>query len=234
MSKKKYASLNIMVPNARLSFPAIAQTEEVKDSTNSKPYWGGGIILDPEVEPRHGPILKAISKFIKDAAIELWGRPDHPKAKDHPVKFICKGEDKVNMEGQVYTGCESPTSYYVTFRGDGTKPRNFAVFSQDKEEISDDEERMQKLFYSGANVDVMLNLWVQDDTNGRVPRCGFKGIRFRKHNEPFGSSKAKADDFEDLDDDDVMGDEEEEIYSAPKAKKKSAPVVDYDEDEEEM
>lgn len=209
MADKKYPVLDILLNNVRLSFPAIVEPQTVKSNETAKPYWGGGAILDPAVDPRHKEYILQIRKYLKEMDQMLWeGKPASKKAL-HPMICFGKASEKMNSDGQLYAGCDSPTAYYVTFRGDGTKPRGFSVMDRDKKNIENDPQRMTELFYGGANVDVKLNFWVQDDANGRVPRCGFKGIRFRAHNEPFSGHKASANEFEDLDDEDdqIFGDE---------------------------
>ena len=96
------------------------------------------------------------------------------------------------------------------------------------------------LIYSGAYVNISMDVWAQDNKFGKGVRAGLVAIQFVKHGESFGgAASATSDDFEDIgfdEDDDAFGfDEDDDAFGGEEGfedeapKKKSKPQGTYHE-----
>lgn len=77
------------------------------------------------------------------------------------------------------------------------------VIDRDKSILVEEDERI----YSGCYVNVTLEVWIQNNSWGKRANCNLLAVQFAKDGDAFGAggSSGSADDFDELEDDDMLG-----------------------------
>ena len=188
----------IRIDNVRVSYPAFGnQKEQEDDNGGTTKSWGGVAMLS-----------KATHIAAKDAFIGILnGITDKEKVKIAPeFRCIKNGDDKDKEEYENH--------WLINFND---KKRRPAVRDEhgrlmiDPERAHDHEyvegalSTIDETFYGGCWISVLLRPWY---FNGKTktstktfPKrlcCGFTGVKFTKHDKPFGQGR--------VDDSDAWGD----------------------------
>jgi len=199
MTNKTEAPIGrMMIKGARLAFPNVFTPQ----STNGgKPRYTCTLILEGE-----HPQLAAVDKTIKAVAKAKWGERagkiyEGLKAKDN----LClhDGDTKAEyegFEGNVFISCAAP---------EGGRP---TVIDADKTPLTEKDGKI----YAGCYVNASIEIWAQDDANGKRINARLRGIQFYRDGDAFGGGRpADADEFDDVsdgaDDDAPWGDDEDSL-----------------------
>jgi hypothetical protein len=172
--------MKISLKNVRLAFPALFEAKAV--NAGDKPAFGASLIL-----AKNDPQVKAINDAIDAAAQAKWG------AKAGAVLKELRGKDKVCLHDgdtkATYAGFEG--NMFVSARN----PARPTVVNRDKTPLTEQDG----VVYAGAYVNVVLELWAQDNNYGKRVNATLMGVQFFKDGEAFtGGGVADADDFDDL------------------------------------
>lgn len=181
--------------NVRLSFPAVFQvakfrggpSTEAQGENQTAPKFEATLLLDKTEDANQ---IKLIKQHTKAALIEHFGSESKiPKAILLEKNYCLRDGDNVDYDG--YAGHMSIKA------ANKVQPR---LMDRDKSIVTSESSG---LLYAGSFVDVVLKLWVQDNSYGKKVNCNLLALRHRTHGEPFGAGGVPdgvEDMFEDLDD----------------------------------
>lgn len=190
--------MKIQLKMARGAFLKLTKPEKVNGQGN--PKFSGAFILEADSEFYDENIAK-IETAIEAVANEKWGKkaPDMLKSLKSQNKLaLHDGDTKAELDG--YAG-----NMFVNASAEAAKPpvlvdqyRNVVSRQANEDGVAPSDT----LFYSGCYVNVILNIWAQDNEFGKRVNASLSGVQFAAHGTPFGgSAPAAADEFEMLDED---------------------------------
>ena len=178
-------AVRILLQNARISFPNVfAPKINVNDSGVSSARFGAALII-----PKNHPQIPDIQKALKDVAIDKWGEvkgAELYKSLSAGDK-IClhNGDGKTQyqgFEGNLFVSANSPTKPMV-------------VDSDKRTPLSPQDGRP----YAGCYVNASIEIWAQDNKNGKRLNAKLLAVMFVKHAEPFaGGGFASEEEFDSL------------------------------------
>ena len=163
-----------------ISFPAVFQPKAVNDGS---PRYGCNILLEPD-----DPQVKEIKAAILEAAREKWGQKAEKVVKQlEKQDRLCLHDgdtkDYAGYEGKVFLSCASKI-----------RP---TVVDRRRNPISEEDG----LIYAGAVVNVLADIWAQDNSYGKRVNAGLAGVQFVEHGEPLAGGKpAEPDEFDEFED----------------------------------
>ena len=166
--------------NARFAFPAVFEPKAV--NAGDKPAYSGTFII-----PKNHPQIAELEKAIAATADEKWG------AKGPAMLKTLKAGDKTALHDgdskSQYAGFEG--NYFVSARN----PVRPTCVDADKTPLVEADGRL----YGGAFVNVVLELWGQDNAYGKRINATLLGVQFYRDGEAFsGGGSASQDDFDDV------------------------------------
>lgn len=216
----------------RLAFPSLWEPSSVN---NGPEKYRARIIIDPS-DPWGKKAVRAIDAARDEVAKAKW------KGKAAGIMEANKGDknketwfksDYRSSEGEVLDGFEG--MYHLSTLSDGQP----TIIDADRTELTKRDGRP----YSGCYCVFKVDIWPQDNSNGKALRAQLMGVQFWKDGPGFGGGgkKAKADEFEDLSAEDDEDEDtprantsarrprdEDEDEPAPKPKKRAPPPEDDD------
>lgn len=169
-------STEIKIKNARLSFPSLFK----KAMFDGKEGKFEATVLFPKTDKvTYGAIMSAIEACKTDNKLKV--------ANDK--LFIQDGDDK-DYDG--YAGMWAVKA---------SSSKRVPIFNRDRTPIVEEDE----IIYAGCYVNVIIDCWAQNNQFGKRINSNLLGVQFVKDGEPFadGARVAKADDFDDIDDDEL-------------------------------
>ena len=187
--------MKLTLKNATLSFPSLFTPETYQ---GQNPRFRADVILN---EDHVNAVKTTIHKVVADVAgdkAEAVIKRLQTDAKRFPLR---DGDNKVNSDGEIYAGYEG--KQYVAASAKENKPPK--LYSRYK-----GVEPKEVDFFSGAEADVILDVWFQDNKWGKAVNITLLGVRATGGGTPLGGSGASAseDDFDfeeqpasDIDDD---------------------------------
>lgn len=202
----------------RLAFPRIWNPEKVNGEGDPK-FSCVGIINpnDSKVTDPKAPgynrnkdgltNVELLDKVIAETAKAKW------PAKGELLAHMQKPEEdrvcfrkwpKRNGDGEVFSGFEG--MYFISASGAG-RP---TILNWDKTPLQEKDGKP----YGGCFVDLVLDIWPQENKHGKRINAELKGVRFRGDGPAFtGGAPASADDFDDLaqQDNPVSGEEGDDL-----------------------
>lgn len=186
--------MKVVITAARLSFAHLFTPQKSTDG-NSENYNCTGII-----EPGSAN-AKNLAAAVEAVAKEKWGaKAPAILAELRKKDKVCfREEEKKNQSGDVYSGFED--MYWVSC-SDKVRP---TVVDRDKSPLTAADGRP----YSGCYVNLILDIWPQDNTHGKRINASLKGVQFVKNGDAFsGGAPASADEFDVVDapEDDTVDD----------------------------
>lgn len=206
----------------RLAFPSLWTPSSINGGPEK---YRARVIIDPNEKAFGKPAVKLLDETYLAVAEAKWQK------KGAGILAATKGDknkgswfksDYINPDtGEAYDGFED--MYHLSALAD-VQP---TILDADRTELTKRDGRP----YSGCYCVFKLDIWAQDNTNGKAVRAGLAGVQFWKDGDNFGGGvKAKVEDFEDLSD---QGDEPEadDEKPAPKAKAKPKPSAADDADD---
>lgn len=172
---------NIQLKNVRLAFPSLFKKAVFQGDVTK---FEASFLLDKDTQSDQIKILEdAIAAF----ELETFGKGNIPKA----LKRTCL----VDGDTKDYDGYAN----HMAFKAGST--RRPLVLDTDKTALVEDDEKMLE---GGCYVDAIVSLWYSDHPKGGKQILGnLSGVRYRSAGESFGASGASADDFDDVEDDDL-------------------------------
>lgn len=180
--------MKIHLKGVRIAFPELFEAKTVNGE--GEPAFSAAALL-----PRNHPQIKEIEAAQEEVGKAKWG-PKWPA-----VKKEAAAKDKLALhDGDTkasYAGYEG--NWYVNARNK-TRP---TVIDRDRAQLTAQDGRP----YSGCYVNMIVELWAQDNNYGKRINATLSGVQFLKDGEPFtGGRPAGADEFDDLSN---QGEEEE-------------------------
>lgn len=161
-----------MIKNVRLSFPSIFQ-RAVFDGQEGK--YEATVLIDKNDTKTKKILDKAIAEAIAEANIKV--------ASD---KRCLKDGDESDYDG-----------YEGNWSLKAANSKRPTVLNRDKTPLTEDDE----VLYAGCYVNVVIDLWVQNNKFGKRVNANLYGVQFVKDGEPFGMGPIDVtDDFDDLED----------------------------------
>jgi hypothetical protein len=162
----------MMIKNVRLSFPSIFQ-RAVFDGQEGK--YEATVLIDKNDTKTKKILDKAIAEAIAEANIKV--------ASD---KRCLKDGDESDYDG-----------YEGNWSLKAANSKRPTVLNRDKTPLTEDDE----VLYAGCYVNVVIDLWVQNNKFGKRVNANLYGVQFVKDGEPFGMGPIDVtDDFDDLED----------------------------------
>lgn len=174
--------MKIRLENVRSAFPVFFTPRAADPAKPNDLSFSGAFIFGPD-----HPARKAVSDGCVALANETWGTkaPDILKglvANDRLA--IHKGDTKAQYEG--YAG-----NYFINTRN---KARP-TVLDRNKSPLVEADGKP----YAGCFVNVVVELWAQDNKYGKRINASLMGVQFFADGDAFsGGGVADADDFESL------------------------------------
>lgn len=182
--------MKIVLKNVRLAFPELWEAKAVDGE--GEPAFSAAFLL-----PKNHPQVKEFREAEETVGKEQW-KDKWPQIKKEIVannRLAMKdGDTKASYAG--YEG-----NLFVSSRNK-TRP---TVIDRDRSPLTAKDGRP----YAGCYVNVIVELWAQDNKYGKRINASLSGVQFLKDGEAFsGGRPASADEFDDLSD---QGDEEEAL-----------------------
>lgn len=175
--------MKVKLQNVRLAFPALFEPKTVGDK--GEPRFSAAFPIDPKSEN-----AKLLSEAVRAVAVEKWAK----KADDILGELRKKGrvayrEEALSKDGEVYDGFEGMHTLNAS-----NKARPL-VLDRDKSPLVATDGKP----YAGCYVNVMVDIWAQDNSFGKRINGTLSGIQFYRDGDAFGgAAPARTDDFDDL------------------------------------
>lgn len=181
--------MKMTITLARLSYGHLFVPTAYEDGQEKK-YKGVFAI------PKSDPQVKEINRIINEVAAEAYKdkAPAMLKSfKNDPTKYFFRdGDDHADER---YAG------HMVI--GAGNKQRPYVV-DRNKTPLTQADNKPE----DGDYVDLSVDIWAQNNTNGKGIRCKLLGVRFRKEGDKYAAGAVgNPDDMEDLTDGAEDGDD---------------------------
>lgn len=172
--------MKIKLNNVRLAFPALWEAKTVNGE--GKPAFSAALLIE-----RSDKQNAAINAAIDAVAKEKWG------AKAEQQLKLMRATDKICLHNG------DLKSNYAGFEGmNFISSRNAArptVLDSDKTPLTESDGRI----YAGCYVNVVLDLWAQDNNYGKRVNATLMGVQFFREGDAFsGGGSASDDDFDDV------------------------------------
>lgn len=172
--------MKIKLNNVRLAFPTLFEPKAVNGE--GKPAFSASLLLD-----RSDKQNAEINATIEAVAKEKWG------AKADAMLKQLRASDKVALHNgdlkSSYAGFEGMN--YVSARN-AVRP---TVLDADKTPLTESDGRV----YAGCYVNVVLDLWAQDNNYGKRVNATLMGVQFSRDGDAFSGGGASSDeDFDDV------------------------------------
>lgn len=186
--KGKIMSTNTRIRiHARLAFPRLNKPEAFNEGDDNKRY-SASFIID-----KGTPDFEKVVNAMKAAAIGKWGEEKGLKQYQQLVKSlkVCliNGDDKPDVES--FHG-----HFVVNAAAQPGKPPSL-VYTKDGQNVRIADRENQTIIYSGCYVNVILNIWAQDNNYGKRINASISGVQFAGKGDPLGGGAvADVDEFE--------------------------------------
>jgi len=187
-------SVDLLIKNARLSFPTLVQPKEFKQG-DGKPRWSATFLVQPGSETD-----KAIRAAIIEAAKEEWPKDWERKLKaieGQKNQYCYLDGNTKTFDGYQDMMALSSHRSAKTKNGPNTPPA--IVDKNPKNSLRDAAtgELIGGKPYAGCYVNAKVSFYAQSGENPGM-RCSFSVIQFADDGDAFSSSAPSTDDLEDL------------------------------------
>ncbi|MCK5606055.1 DUF2815 family protein [Candidatus Pacearchaeota archaeon] len=179
--------MKVLLKNVRIAFPKLFEAEA--QNPGDKPRFGGGFIMTPDHEG-----IELLKEATKQVASEKWGA----KA-EATLKRIILANDHLLKDGDAksqYEGYEG--NFFINAGSPENKAPNIYGLNPKEGKL----EKDTGLIYKGCYVNVSVDVWAQDNSNGTGINAALLGVQFNADGDEFGGGAAPSseDEFEDLGD----------------------------------
>jgi len=175
--------MKLKLTNVRLSFPDLFELAQY--DAKSARRWSAIFLVDAKSAQR-----KEVDKVIAEVAAQKWGAkaPAYLKAILADPKGCCWQDGELKPYAG-YEGMMALTAY--RYEQDGPP----LVLDKNKSPLTQKDGRP----YAGCYVNATVDIWPQENANGRGMRAQVLGVQFVDDGGAFGASKPpEVDDFDDL------------------------------------
>lgn len=170
--------MKVRLNNVRLAFPSLFEAKTVNGE--GKPAFSAAFLLE-----KNHPDVKALEAAIESVAKDKWGAKaaDILKSLRAAGKTALKdGDTKAEYAG--FSG-----NYFVSARN-AVRP---TVINSDKTPLTESDGKP----YGGCYVNVIVELWAQDNSFGKRINASLGGVQFVRDGEAFsGGGATSADEFD--------------------------------------
>ncbi len=177
--------MKVTLKNVRLAFPNLFEPKTV--GGEGEPRFSAAFAIDPDSEN-----AKALEAAVRAVAAEKW----KDKAGAIYKELVSKGrvayrQEPLSKDGEVYDGFEDKYSLNASNKARPT------VVDRNRTPLTSSDGKP----YAGCYVNVIIDIWAQDNNFGKRINATLQGVQFYADGEAFGGgAPAKADDFDDLGD----------------------------------
>lgn len=179
---KENTNVQVRLENVRLSFAHVFRAQKPKpdkDGNVGAAKFNCSGLIDKKTEQGKKNIAK-MKAAMTQARDNKWPK-NPPKLK--PEKLCMRDGDQEDWEG--YEGM-----YYVS-ASNSKRPK---IIDRDKTPLTEEDGKI----YSGCYVNMIVNVWAQDNEHGRRINASLEGIQYVSKGEAFGAAPLDDDAFEDL------------------------------------
>lgn len=176
----------ILLRDVRLSFDTLGKPEDYKG--NQKFRWSATFLV-----PVNDPQKLMVDKTLEEVAAEKWGA----KAKTHLTNILsdpkgCCWQDGARKGYDGYEGMFALTTHRPQEKG---RP---IVMDNDKSPIFMPDNTVYPgkagRLFGGCYVDAQLEIWAQDNTNGKAMRGTLLVVQRRRTGDSFGGGTTPTAD----------------------------------------
>lgn len=168
--------MKVIIQNARLAFPSLF----VADEKFGK--FGGQFLIEPENKGN-----AKMEDAIEQVAKEKWGA----KA-DATLKSIRAKNNICMYAGELKGDYDGFEGMLAISANNNKRP---ILMARDKTPVAESDG----VIYAGCYVNVILDVWAQDNEYGKRVNAKVLGVQFFKDGDSFGSGASVSDDdFDDL------------------------------------
>lgn len=181
----------IMLNGVRCAFLVLGEPERYQNDPSQKPRWSATALV-----PYNSPMLKQVEAAIVAVAKEKWEKKweaylDAIKS-DPKASAWTDGKRKPDYDG--FAGHWALAAHRYEDKG---RP---LVFDKDKSPIYKPDNSLYEgkagVLFSGCFVNMQVEIWAQENKNGKGIRATLLGIQKFKDGDAFGGGAApSADDF---------------------------------------
>ena len=171
--------MNITLNNVRLSFPHIFTPQEAKEA-GGKPKYNAAFLIEKSTQ---GDLIVAIQVAIEKVATAKW-----PKGIPNSVR----GEKICLRDGATkdHDGYDASVMFLTA-----SSPVMPTVVNRNRTPLTEADG----VIFAGCYVNVIVEIWAQDNSFGKRVNASLKAIQFYADGEPFGDKPVTPDAFADLD-----------------------------------
>jgi len=177
--------MQVKLSSVRVAFPAFFEAKAFRGE--GEPRFGGKFPIEPG-----SANAKTLDAAMLDVARAKWGKDgDKILAELKKKDRVCYHESEyANEAGDTYDGFED--KHYLSVGGK-VRP---TVLNRDKTPLTEKDG----VIYSGCFVNLIFEMWAQDNKYGKRINADIKGVQFVKDGDSFGGSSkpASVDDFEEV------------------------------------
>lgn len=181
----------VKLQNVRLAFPKLFTAESVGDG--DKKYFSAAFPIKPGSENH-----KNLERAIEEVAEAKWPKKGAAVLKTlrSKGKISYKHEELTGPEGDVYDGFEGMHSLNASRAESKGRPM---VVDRDRSPLAESDGRP----YAGCYVNASVEVWAQDNANGKRINVSLRGVQFYKDGEAFGGGEPlREDEFGELPEED--------------------------------
>lgn len=173
--------MKVTIKNAMLAFPSL---DEAKPNKNGMLKFSGAFIFEPE-----GENTAAVVSAMQQVASDKWGEKaaqTYKSLKATDKLCLHDGDAKADYAG--YGG-----NVYVNANANAIdRP---TLVNWDRTPVAPGEG----VFYAGCKVNVIVDIWAQDNQHGKRINAGLAAVQFAGHGTRLGGGvTVSADEFEAL------------------------------------
>lgn len=181
----------LMLPRVRCSFLVLGDPEDYQG--NKKFRWSATALI-----PYDSPLREEVEAAIMAMAVEKWDK------KAAQVYANCMADPKgtcwLDGKRKEYEGYEGHMALTAHRYADKGRP---LVYDKDKSPIYREDNSLYEgkagKLYSGCFVNMNVEFWPQENTNGKGLRATLLGIQKYGDGDAFGGgSRPSSDDFEEI------------------------------------
>jgi len=173
----------LILQNVRLAFPVIHKAEQYKGQGDFR--FSATFLCDGEEQKSH---IRKIKKALEEVAAEKW-EDEVPKSVQFDNAKCCAGLG--NSMDKVYDGFGD--NVYIR-ASNKQRPK---LLDRSKNIVTEEDG----IIYGGCFVNVILDMWAQDNAFGKRVNCNLQAIQFVRNGDAFGGGAIPdnvADDFDDI------------------------------------
>jgi len=184
----------VQLDNVRMAFPKIFKAEPVGKDTD-KLYYSAAFPVEPGSK-NHDKLEAAIEAAAKAKWPDKWEAILKTLRKKGDLSY--HHEPLTNDEGEVYDGFQG--MYYVNASRAESKGRPMVV-DRDATPLTESDGRP----YAGCYVNARVEVWAQDNANGKRINVSLRGVQFYKEGDAFGGGEPLSEDeFTAIEDDELF------------------------------